>query len=146
MVSERMLRGFCPSSFFSCSMQRACHNYSSLVGFFRFCFFLTCNSMSLPTAKWLSWKPKPKATSPTDCSALYGVPCMRATKRAKRIARWKINSVWAGVERNKDDEEQKPGCWDVERSKATNKSWWKHGVGWMGRTGRLGLTYTNYHV
>ena len=76
--------------------------------------FFTCNSTSLPTAKWLSWKPKLKATSPTDWSALYGVPCMRATKRAKCIARWKIHGVWAGVERNKEDKKQKPGCWDVE--------------------------------
>ena len=43
----------------------------------------TCNSTSLPTAKWLRWKPELKATSLTGRSALYEIPCMRATKKSQ---------------------------------------------------------------
>lgn len=43
----------CPRSFFSYSMQRACHNHSFLVVF-------SCSCTSLPTAQWLRWEPELK--------------------------------------------------------------------------------------
>lgn len=74
----------------------------------------TCNSTSLPTAKWLSCKPELKATSPTGWSALCEIPCMTATKKAKCITRWKDNSKRAEVERKKETRNRSQ---DVEAQK-----------------------------
>lgn len=65
-------------------------------------WFFTCNSTSLPRAKWLRWKSE-LTTSQTSWLAVYKISCTRATKRTKCNTKWKDNSMGAKVERNKED-------------------------------------------
>lgn len=62
---------------------------------------------------------------------------MRATKEPNVLQDGKSTVCGQEWRETKTTMEQKPGCWDVERSKATNKSWWKH-VG--------GLDGTNWEI
>lgn len=129
MVLGRMLRAFCPRSFFACSTQRACHNHGSLVVFLHATLPL-CPQLNAWDEN-LNWKQPLWQAGQHYRNAV--IPCMRATKRAKCIIRWKDDSTqgqkWKT--RNKGDEKQKPACRDVEGSRQQTRAKYLAGEGGM---------------
>lgn len=97
VVAGRMLRALCPRSFFSYSMQEPVITIALL-------WFFTCNSTSLPIAKWLKRKPELKATSPVGWPAIYEVPRMRATKSKmyRKMERWQDGGRSEEKQRNQE--------------------------------------------